>query len=362
MNDLNIIALSDLHLGKKKIYKQILASSKQWLVDYKKELIQADICVLNGDIFDRLLATYSQEYVDAYDWLMDICNICANNNTYLIILRGTVSHDYGQLELLNTIAKKLNNNLKFKYITKIEIVKIKNTSILFLPDNISRDYTTTLKLIDKELLNNNLTKTNLAFTHVTYDHSLPIPKEKQGKDIFPREELEARVEDIIFNGHIHEYSYKGKVVTIGSLCKLTHLCPRCKQGGISYNTSTKIVKRLYNKHDINFVTLTYTNTDANNITSILHNALPTIPKSSYVRIRVDTEQVNYVRNLVTKFPDKEFKIEGIGKEKVKEKVIDTTVNIIEINKDNIIDIVKEEISNTNGVYTESTIKLLEEVL
>lgn len=119
-----LIHTADIHFSKEN-YKDVINPFME-LLDYIKKERPKYVC-LTGDYYDKVINTFDPLYVETINYLIEISNYCK----YFIILRGTLSHDYYNLNILRSISKIKNNIYFFDTKTKI---KIEDNYFLILPE------------------------------------------------------------------------------------------------------------------------------------------------------------------------------------------------------------------------------------
>jgi len=119
-----MVHTADIHFSER-TYKDIIKPFNEFLDFVKKE--KPMFVIISGDYYDKVIENKNPLYVETIDYLIDISYNCK----YLIILRGTLSHDYYNLNILNTISS-LKNNIYF--FDKKTDIKIDNFNFLILPE------------------------------------------------------------------------------------------------------------------------------------------------------------------------------------------------------------------------------------
>lgn len=125
MNKIAICA--DVHLSEE--YLQLLKTPLEFYISYIKEN-QVDTAVIDGDYFDKRLSADSPAYKYGIQKIGEIAKIVKN----LIVVRGTYSHDYDSLDVLDTISFFGEVNCNLFYIKKKEVLNIDGKKVLVLPE------------------------------------------------------------------------------------------------------------------------------------------------------------------------------------------------------------------------------------
>ena len=130
MKPINILTLNDIHLGhNKNKTENIISNLNAFFKLYHKKISKVDIISINGDIWDKLLISYSHDHSLIVAWLTQLVSYCAIYKIKLRILEGTPSHDWSQTKFLTEVVNNLKGELDYKYINTLYIEKPKEKSI-----------------------------------------------------------------------------------------------------------------------------------------------------------------------------------------------------------------------------------------
>ncbi len=239
--DLNIIAISDVHLGHRKTQTSQIIENLQTVLN-DTLLKQADILIIAGDLFDRALAYNDENIFLIQKWFLYLLNRCATYSVSIRILEGTGLHDRNQSKHLVILKDDINVDIDLEYIDKVYIEKNKKfgLNILYVPDEWKLDPDDTWKDVCQCLKDNNLKSVDFSVMHGMFEYQVP-------NMAFIKTHIKARYESItnyyIIIGHVHQNSHNGKVLAPGSFDRLTH-GDEIKKGGwlISINNKSMINK------------------------------------------------------------------------------------------------------------------------
>jgi len=340
----NILDLSDIHLGHKNTPTDfIIDNLYKFFDDYSKLLEDVDIIIISGDMFDRLLPTNSQDYLSIIEWITNLSKYCQKRNIKLRYLEGTPSHDFKQLSAFNTILKKLEIKIDFKYFEKITIEYIHeyNMHILYIPDEANETANETYIEVLALLKEHNLHKVDLIVMHGQFHYHLPM----FNSPISHTEENYLQLTDnYILCGHIHTHSRYDRILTIGSFDRNKHNEEEDK--GAIYLTLNDGVNEyifLKNKHSKTYKTFHYTDETIETIIHVIRKMQ--FKDGSFIRIRINkgSDLKNSLDVLKNLFKHIHIKIE-YNDEEDKEKKIEIHVSEeFSITKNNIVSLVKEHI-------------------
>lgn len=356
MKKINILNLSDIHLGhnRNKTYNIILNLITFFKVNITK-IKKVDMIVITGDVFHRLLNTYSEDYVISIKWLTELIRFCSDNKIKLRILEGTPSHDWKQCSILNDIVKNLKEEVDFKYIDTLFVEKLNdlNLSICYIPDEYRHDAKDTYDEVLNILKENHLTKIDIIFGHGAFKKQMP-------DDNISYHDEESYINIINYLaafGHIHTpYIYGGRIFIPGSFDRTAHGEEHDK-GAMLYTIDKGEVscEFLVNKDSLKFITFNYTKED--NIETIVKDVdsrIYKVKEGSYIRLLVNNQVFlsKSIKSLKNKYPlyTVEITKESEKKEQLStRKVLDVIVedNTFSITKDNIEHLLFKELSNTN---------------
>jgi len=221
--DFNLISVSDIHLGARHTPLDVIINNLgREFITNTKLLKSTDIMVLVGDVFDKELHLSESEKVsDIKIMIARLLKACKKHDVMLRVLDGTKSHDRNQSFLFETINEIAEIGCDVKYITDIHIEHIEKFGVdfLYVPDEIRPTCDLICDGIEEVLLSKGLTQVDYGFTHGMYEFQTP-PIEKI--DHLKSERVSKYVRYFIFNGHIHQSSHVGKILTNGSFDRIHH--------------------------------------------------------------------------------------------------------------------------------------------
>lgn len=154
----NIIATADYHWGAMDADKQLKES--QFILDYLTTN-KVDLFVICGDYFDHRLMVNSKAAINAVAFIQALINISQDKKFQIVIMQGTMSHDYDQLEIFRSFESPL-----FKIIKETSYDEtLPGLKCLYTPDEtmISDDYY--IKYMD--IINRD--DLDIMFFHGTFD-------------------------------------------------------------------------------------------------------------------------------------------------------------------------------------------------
>lgn len=154
----NIVATADYHWGAMDADKQLQES--QFILDYITTN-KVDLFVICGDYFDHRLLVNSKAAINAMIFMKAVINISEDKGFNVVIMQGTESHDYDQLEIFRSF-----ENERFKIFKETSVDEsLPGLQCLYAPDeNLVPDeyYVKYLDVINKDNL-------DIMFFHGTFD-------------------------------------------------------------------------------------------------------------------------------------------------------------------------------------------------
>lgn len=359
------LVISDIHLGhniNKTPY--IVSNLKSYFRDYSKELNNLQAIFLAGDIFDKLLPNSSGDYLLAIEWLTELILYCKHNKIKLRILEGTPSHDWNQARLISSVIAKLNIEVDYKYIDTlhIEYLEYENLYILYVPDEYKKNAKDTYEEIKLKLQELNITQVDIAIMHGAFHYQLPMVKLESSHT---EEDYLNIVKYYISIGHIHTPSVYGRILAQGSFDRLAHNEEEDKGAMLITITdvSDSYYKFLKNKNAMVFKTIKFKNESIDKICNTVRSTLSKLPMYSNIKIISEVEEhlSSALKILTKEYPTYNIKIDKIKNknnttELVKQEVLK---NSISITKDNIKDLLLEEVKKYNLEPSEYSVLLQE---
>lgn len=128
------VFIADVHFDA--LPYKIMKKSLNFFLEYVEES-KLDIVVIGGDLFDTKIMMTSASAQLVLDFINKLASICEAKGVALRIVRGTLSHDYNQLESLLYLYD--NENLDVKIMDKMDEEKFRGYKILYIPEEYIKD-------------------------------------------------------------------------------------------------------------------------------------------------------------------------------------------------------------------------------
>ena len=269
---MQIVVLSDLHLGHKKIPGiHIYQNLKTYVYPKLKD---ADLVVLTGDTFHSLLDFNNEASGYVIQFLNDLFYLSRKYHFGVRILRGTFSHDRNQVEYIKQCAHKHQGDIAVDLKTYNDITldeeNIKGNSLkcLYLPDDLPYgSQEEVVSVIHKLLDERHWNKVDIIFGHGYLQHVLPA--DARGPAVlYTIESLSSICEHLAVFGHVHTPSIKRyrhlTCFYVGSFERMNH-GEEEKKGFYTIDTDTWKTTFIPNKNTILFLTFKSNSQDTSKI-------------------------------------------------------------------------------------------------
>jgi len=220
MVNFKYLSISDIHYGhRKNTTSKIKDNFSNFIREYHDIMINLDAIFVVGDIYDRLIASNSQELQLINEWFNSLLKFCKINNIILRVIEGTMTHDYRQASGFSTVINGLDLGVDYKYYSDVSIEILKNgLSVLYIPDNMGKPndiYEKVLRLMSELKLD----KIDLAFVHGEFPFMLNgyLTETAHNEALYL-----AIVRYYIHCGHIHTPRFYDRILGNGSFDRLAH--------------------------------------------------------------------------------------------------------------------------------------------
>lgn len=355
----NYVAMGDIHLGHMNNDTAFIVNNLRNMVYDNLELFKnLSAIFINGDLFDRLLVSNSDEYQLIVSWMTELMGFCKGNNIKLRLLEGTPLHDSAQGKIFKSITDKVGD-LDFKYISEIHIEHFDeyNLDVLYVPDINKKVATERFKDIKELMKYKGLTKVDLTMLHGQFHYQIPtLDTSSHNEDDF------LSITNYYINtNHYHTSTVYERILASGSFDRLKHNEEEAK-GLMHINIYSKTdfnFKFIKNDNARVFKTLTLPDEITTNDLEELYNTLDKLPETSFIRIRCKKDTIT-IKTLEDKYNFTDIKLEHSKDNAKTTNDIFKSVNVdyveIDIRKDNIVDLLKDEIGDefTDSDYSVMT--------
>lgn len=286
-----ILAIADIHFGVTKDDDHLYKELDEIFLNYIREDCNSiDMIVICGDLADREINMNEKSGKLLTRFVLELENLCYEKKIKLIIIKGTMSHDYNQLENFRNL--EIIHPSTFKIINKVEILEV-NTSrnnklkMLFIPEEYIEDPNSYYS----PFLDKNTSLYDFIFVHGTFDFAGYVSKLSntdrserpiKGSPTFSS----AKFRDIAYGctiaGHVHTCMNNNNVYYCGSFSRF------------AFNETEEkgFFDILYNPNDNEDMSISF----------IENNLAPTYITISYDELPKDLEKkTRYIKQLKKKY-------------------------------------------------------------
>lgn len=355
------IAIGDIHLGHmNNKTKFILSNLRYAMTKYRIQFKNLDAIFINGDLFEQAIMANSEEYREIKKWLAELVYFCVENKIKLRLLEGTPSHDAGQPGTIFETYRKIKG-LDIKYFNSISIEYMEDfdLNIMYVPDETNISAKKRFKIMQDVMKSKNLSKVDFIMLHGLCKHHIPIVNE----DCHDELDLLSITNYYILTSHVHTPGVFDRIITVGSFDRLRHGEEEDK--GFIYgdlNLDTKSIKFNFikNTRARTFKTIKVKDNTEEELTR-LYSELNKLPEDSFVRVQTTAKDIT-ATELRKLYTFTELKVEKPNKKNLEKEdiFVDTTpVEEILISKDNVIDLLTNEIGSE---LSKEGLKIMEEYI
>jgi len=209
--NMKILCIADLHIGRRQNIKKYYENEMLLIIKTIDEE-DIDVIVICGDLYDKRIFVNSEfnEYANLF---INNLAIRANKlNKLLIILKGTISHDYNQISSFNYLSSP-----NVKIVNTTEEIFYNNSKFLIIPEEYEHDkneyYKNTIYNKDKFY--------DFVFGHgmFTFAGGYATESNKTNHIVFDPSDFENNVYGSVIFGHIHVRMRKKNCQYVGSFSR-----------------------------------------------------------------------------------------------------------------------------------------------
>lgn len=215
--------ISDVHLGHSKTpTKLILRNLSRYAMPRTRETEKLDAIFINGDFFDQMLETTSDDNILIRAWVAQLIRYCKEHDIKLRILRGTRLHDWDQPYMFVEENENHQIGCDLKYISTVHIEHFEDwgINILYVPDEAHTTSAATWKEVQRLMDEKNLKQVQYACMHGAFPYQLPEMAEQSV--LHDPVKYESIVEHYISIGHVHQFNPCSKIIPQGSFDRICH--------------------------------------------------------------------------------------------------------------------------------------------
>lgn len=364
ISEVRYLVISDIHFGNRRNPAWRIANNLWEYIEGFKDL---DILFIAGDVFDKEMWFHSDDVPVIVNVFLKLYSHCEENSIKLRVLKGTDIHERGQFKTLAVMAKKFER-LDFRYIGEVEVEYFQeyNLSCLYVPDNHLDGGKLSQEHIRKTVLSSGRDKVHIAIVHSWFNHHLP---EIHKESCYDEEFFLSLVEFFISNGHIHIPQMYLRIITQGSFDRIAHNEDHPK-GGVLFHIKGDESTWCFvqNTNALPFKTLKLASQDVDKCFDQVNKLVRDLPEYSWVSIRAKESHPFYhsVEELGRRYPLIRFEKKALVEKEQKlissEVALKTDYTVIGLFKENIVDKILEEMTETDKSALRSLRNKLEALL
>lgn len=308
ISKLNIVELSDVHLGHRTTPTYHIIESLNQLLPNNAEMKEVDLLIIAGDLFDRLLYLSHTDVSMIHRWVYSLLTLCKQNDIVLRVLEGTPSHDNQQPKIIDDINNESGIACDLRYVDTLEIEYIErfDINVLYIPDEYHPDSTQTLREVRELLVTHGLKQVDFAVMHGAFDYQIPDNLLTR----VPHHDTKAYlglVKYLIFIGHIHQYSQYKRIFAAGSTDRLRH-GEEEKKGIIKvtvYESGHFDATFIVNKNAMVYATLDVKDLSLKDALAYITKRIADAPPDSHFRVKAgtDNEVINAIKSVKSHHPE-----------------------------------------------------------
>lgn len=204
------IFISDIHVGASKDVDHLYKELESYLIEAIHEVGEdLSFVIIGGDLYDREIGMNEKPGRVASKLVLTLNNLSIQYDFFLGIIKGTLRHDYNQLEVFRKL-EQTNDNFKIFNTATVHYLETDRDDVelkfLMLPEEYIEDEE---KFYEEFLLVDEDEKYDMIFAHATFDFAGYVAKlctsEKQVKNAitFKASRFCNIVHGITLTGHIH---------------------------------------------------------------------------------------------------------------------------------------------------------------
>lgn len=367
---LKALVFSDVHLYHDRTKTSHIVRGLLKALPDTEALREIDIIFISGDLFDHEVFMPNTDTRIVINFVYHLLNLCVKYDIVLRILEGTPSHDWKQSKLITDINDNLPEpaDVKHAMVLSIEHIERFGIDVLYVPDEWGTGCANTYLEVKELLDKHNLEKVDFAIMHGCFNYQFPV--NLVGKpDVHDEQSYLDITRYLIIIGHYHTPSIFERIYVPGSFDRLKHGEEEAK-GHLEFtvfDTGAYDVKFIENENAMIYKTMDCSDTPVSEVIRHVSRFLNGLTEECFIRILANKEDAIYsgMRELKQTFPNVNFNISLKNKNKVKEKMVSETQDIVRPSSllaDNIIDLMAARLQDKYPEYAEEYIEMLKGVI
>lgn len=313
--DLELLHTADWHLGNNKTLAHTTTESiRQSII---KRIPEVDIITIIGDIFDKGLSFISPSSGVILSFLHQFFSVVRQNNTHVIIVRGTIFHDRNQIStIIETIVDSYGLRDLVHVVNEPKVLTVLDKTFLCVPDDLPfKNKQQTMKHLNSLLIPYD-GKVDYCLIHGMFDfaiHGFDDPNSFTVKD------FAKLIRILVLCGHVHRPQKNDICRYCGSIDRIAHGEEHNKGFFIHKGSSSKFI---VNERSVKYITIDHCKDT--NLKEVLKRYDTIIEKEigdvEYAFIRVILDDLNMKQALRKYHSSKYQKYQLTFKPKKKEKL------------------------------------------
>jgi DNA repair exonuclease SbcCD nuclease subunit len=370
-SNFEIAETSDTHLGHPDTDTEHVLASLSAAFPQNETTARLDWIIHAGDLFDRQMSVPDPNVYRIRAWWTSFLRFCKLHDIVLFIIEGTPSHDWRQSKMLLELNELSQIGADVRYIDTLSIQFIERwgISVLCVPDEWRVRCDDTWQEVVALLKEHNLEKVDYAIMHGCFPHQLPKNIHHQLEMHDPSRYLSI-VSEYIFIGHIHFTSQWDRILSSGSIDRLTHgeEGPKGHLRVTRRQSGDDEIRFIENKHAQIYKTILCTGVSTDDLGAVVDAGIRGLINGSHVRIKAvkGDPAMASLDFFKMKYPQYTWKLTEVNTDENKQQPVLVDMRkeqkTINITKANIASLLLERIRERHPGLVEQCRVKLEEII
>jgi len=313
-------SLGDVHLGHSSTPTRLtLQSLARYVTD--DLLMQLDMLIIEGDLFDHLLHAEDDNLYLAHRWMSFLLMRCAAHNVMLEVVEGTPFHDRHQSRYFVEQKHNANIPVELHYATELSIRYIErlDAHFLYVPDKCRPHTDDIWQDVQVLLKEKGLKQVDFAIMHGAFGYQLPDvvtePTHSEANYL-------GIVKHYILIGHVHVQTINQRILAAGSFDRHSHgdEIPKGFYNVTVRDSGQDSIVFIENRHAKRYDTIECHGMDTKALNVAVRKKVAELPKGSSIKLRCNphdaaTGDINFYRQEFPQFEWAPVHVEKAAKSK-----------------------------------------------
>ena len=218
------VNVADLHFGTPKVPASLIPRNLRKYLHPRLQDGTVDFLFIPGDVYDAILGLNATESFHAMQAVDELMELAIAHDFFIRVCDGTFKHDRGQNHcfMVRGNIPPLLGMPRVRTVDQLTVERFEplGVSVAYMPDDLPLE--NPLEELKTQMRQLGLEQVDFLLRHGFWVHMLPPDLPNPPRNTLDWEQVQPLIRGAVINGHEHQPSIHGRVVSCGSFDRQAH--------------------------------------------------------------------------------------------------------------------------------------------